>query len=261
MREAVAAAHSAYVRGGGGVARVVMVTNGTYVSGQVELLSGVHLHVSPTATLLASSDLRNFPGSVGSDAAGVWGVVYANGARNIGLVGGGTVDGAYSRYIARYDDVNKEFVPRGWPGCPPTNNTSVCRPKLVFFRSSTDVLVDEVMLTGSAFWTFHLLNCSRVRVTGIRVRGDARFPNNDGIDIDSSQHVALAGVDIDTADDGICIKSTRGMQETFDVSVHDATIRSRSSAIKFGSTTPADIGLYPIVTLEKQMLNMIGKLV
>jgi len=51
----------------------------------------------------------------------------------------------------------------------------------------------------------------------------------------------LENSSIDTADDGICIKSTLGMQDTFNVTVRHVSVRSRSSAVKFGSTTPTDI--------------------
>ncbi len=43
------------------------------------------------------------------------------------------------------------------------------------------------------------------------------------------------------ADDGVCIKSTPGMQSTSNIIVQRSRVRSRSSAIKFGSTTPVDI--------------------
>jgi hypothetical protein len=43
------------------------------------------------------------------------------------------------------------------------------------------------------------------------------------------------------ADDGVCIKSSPGMQSTSNVVVRRSRVRSRSSAIKFGSTTPVDI--------------------
>ena len=68
-----------------------------------------------------------------------------------------------------------------------------------------------------------------MRVNELQVHGDPRFPNNDGIDIDSSQHVVVTNSAIDTADDGVCIKSTRGMQDTAHIMVVNTTIRSRSS--------------------------------
>lgn len=83
--------------------------------------------------------------------------------------------------------------------------------------------------------------CRRVTVSHMRALGDARFPNNDGIDIDSSQHVLVQDSHIDVADDGVCVKSTAGMQDTYNITVRRVRVRSRSNAIKFGSTTPTDI--------------------
>jgi hypothetical protein len=42
-----------------------------------------------------------------------------------------------------------------------------------------------------------------VLVTNWTQRGDERWPNNDGIDIDSSSHVLVEKSSIDTADDGV----------------------------------------------------------
>lgn len=241
IRKAIAAAHTSYGASGKSRPTQVVLTDGTYVSGQVELLDGVHLNITEGTVLRATDDLRSFPFSHQSARVGIWGVVFANHSRNVGLVGGGTVDGDFAKYVKGFDEANVEFVPKGWPGCLPTNDTSACRPKLVYFDSSVDVVVDSVTLIGSAFWTFHLQNCSRVAITNMHVIGDPRFPNNDGIDIDSSQHVSVSDSSIDTADDGVCIKSTRGAQDTAFITVRNTKIRSRSSAIKFGSTTPTDI--------------------
>jgi polygalacturonase len=71
--------------------------------------------------------------------------------------------------------------------------------------------------------------------------GDPRWPNNDGIDIDSSQHVTLSHSDIDTGDDGVCLKTTLGCMDLFNITVSDVRVHSRSSAVKFGSATPVDM--------------------
>ena len=56
--------------------------------------------------------------------------------------------------------------------------------------------------------------------------GDERWPNNDGIDIDSSSDVLLERSAIDTADDGVCIKgSTFPLGRVHNVTVRDCTVR------------------------------------
>ena len=55
--------------------------------------------------------------------------------------------------------MNIEFVAKGWEGCT-GKTTDDCRPMLVKLVSSSGITVRDVTLTASAFWTFHLLNCS-----------------------------------------------------------------------------------------------------
>ena len=233
---AVAAAHASYA--GSGAAANVLVADGTYVSGNVELLSGVVLRVEPSGTLLGSNDPSQFPQT--QTSAGSWGIVTAHGARDVGIVGGGVLDGNFSAYIRSFDAANVEFVAGGWAGCA-GNTTNDCRPMLVKLVNSTNVVVADVTLRGSPFWTMHLLNCSGVLVSNVTQRGDPRFPNNDGVDIDSSQHVQVLDSTFETADDGVCIKSTGGCMDVFNVTVRNVSISSRSSAIKFGSATPVDM--------------------
>ena len=233
---AVAAAHASFAATGA-VASVV-VADGVYVTGCVALLSGVHLRVEASGTLLASNDPAQYPQD--RTSAGSWGVVTADGASDIGIVGGGTLDGNFSAYIGAWDAANVEFVAKGWAGCA-GNTTNDCRPMLVKLVNSSRVVITDVTLTGSPFWTAHLLNCSGVLVERVTQRGDPRFPNNDGIDIDSSQHVLVRDSTFDTADDGVCIKSTPGCMDTYNVTVRNVSVSSRSNAIKFGSATPVDI--------------------
>ena len=72
--------------------------------------------------------------------------------------------------------------------------------------------------------------------------GDWRWPNNDGIDPDSSRNITISHTFIDTGDDNICPKSSKGKGELSNLLVVDCQLRSRSSAIKFGSAT--EVSLY-----------------
>jgi polygalacturonase len=92
----------------------------------------------------------------------------------------------------------------------------------------------------SVFWTTHIVNSTDVTVSNLYIRGDYNIPNNDGIDIDSSENVDVRNVDIDTADDAICIKTTQAGRGVKNVLVKGGVLASRSAAIKFGSESVAD---------------------
>jgi polygalacturonase len=100
---------------------------------------------------------------------------------------------------------------------------------------STRVIVRDITFRGSPDWTLHVLNCTYVHVYNWTQIGDHRWPNNDGLDIESSSHVLVERSRISTGDDGVCIKGSAPGAPVFNVTVRACTISSRSSAVKFGS--------------------------
>jgi len=227
---ATAAASAAYAATG--QPQVVEATGGgVYLSGQVLLASGVVLSVGPDTTLLASSNVSDYP----SDQS-LWVFVLGLGVHDSGIVGGGVVDGNQPAYVGGWDPVNEEFLVKTWPNC-----TGECRPRTVQYRTCVRMVLSDVTVQNSPDWTIHILNSSYVNVTRLQQYGDYHWPNNDGIDIDSSAYVSVTQSSFNTGDDAICIKSTLGCGEVHDVVVSDCTARSRSSAIKFGSATPVSM--------------------
>ena len=70
--------------------------------------------------------------------------------------------------------------------------------------------VTDITLQNSPDWTFHILNSTNVVVRGVTQYGDSRWPNNDGIDIDSRQvrrHVV--GID------GACCRVAADLTHSF----------------------------------------------
>lgn len=123
---------------------------------------------------------------------------------------------------------------------PSCNEWKQCRPRLLGVVNSAYITLSNLQILDSVFWTTHVLNSSYVTLTDLYIRGDYNIPNNDGIDIDSSSHVVVKHVDIDTADDCICIKSNYASMPTQHVMVSGGKAASRSAAIKFGSESNAD---------------------
>ena len=223
---ALGAAHAYFLASG--APGTVVADAGTFLSGQIVLLSGTTLSVGPGAVLLASANASDYPA-----AQAQWAFLYSSGATGIAVTGGGVVNGNFEQYIGGFEAAWDEFVPVGWPGC-----SGECRPRLAMLTDSTRITVSNVSFVGSPDWTFHLLNCSYVHVYNWTQRGDERWPNNDGIDLDSSSHVLVEDSDIDTADDGVCIKGSTPGGASVNVTVRNCRIRSRSSAVKYGSNCP-----------------------
>ena len=63
------------------------------------------------------------------------------------------------------------------------------RPPLIQILGGRRVLLSGYTATHSPFWVNHLVYIEHATVRGIRV--DSRFPNNDGVDVDSSRYVLV----------------------------------------------------------------------
>jgi polygalacturonase len=130
------------------------------------------------------------------------------------------------------------------------NEWKQCRPRLLGVINSSQITLSNLRILDSVFWTTHILNSSHVTVTDVYIRGDYNIPNNDGIDVDSSVDVIVRNVDIDTADDCICIKAHYPNMPTENVLVSGGILASRSAAIKFGSESRGDFRNITIENIE-----------
>jgi len=223
---------AAFAAGGG----LVVLQGGQFLTGRISLQSRVYLDVRPDAVLKGSWDPADYP--VKSNE---WVVVSAVGATSTGIVGGGVLDGqALPGFLLSYVRSEDQLQPVRWTE-PSFNCTGECRPRLVEFEQCDDVLVRDVTLQNSADWTSRYFNSTNVLVHNITVHGDLRWPNNDGIDPDSSENVTISNSTVHTGDDGVCLKSTCGARPLRNVLVQGMEIRSRSAAVKLGSSTCADM--------------------
>lgn len=119
-----------------------------------------------------------------------------------------------------------------WPDSS-CHSRKQCRPRLLGVVSSSDVMITNIQLVDSVFWTTHVVNSSDVILSNLNIWGDYDIPNNDGIDIDSSENIEVRDVNIDTADDAICIKTTHEGVATRNVLVTGALL-SDSLVVNLG---------------------------
>lgn len=125
-------------------------------------------------------------------------LVWAQEVTNASVVGGGTLYGNAEYYIDYYDDQYKRFEPFLY-----------FRPKVVFLNESSYVWLHNISAENSSDWTIHIKNSFHVFIDHVNVYGDRLFPNNDGIDPDSSSYVTISNCRVDVADDGICVSTVR----------------------------------------------------
>jgi polygalacturonase len=214
---------------GGG--QVVVPSGSKFTIATIVLKSGVDLHLERGAMLQGSphhGDFTRFSSlPVTFDPApppriGV--IVYADGADDIAITGPGRIDGNDMAYVTE----------KG----PFIYTCLELRPFAVVLRNCRHILLRDFSLTNSAFWTLRLQGCDDANIDGMRIDGDLRMPNNDGIDIDWSSNVRIHGCDISTGDDCISLKTaplSDGVSRPCEnVVISGCTVRSRSAGIVLG---------------------------
>ncbi|XP_009621433.1 putative polygalacturonase [Nicotiana tabacum] len=82
------------------------------------------------------------------------------------------------------------------------------RGPLVQIMWSTDIIISNITLQDSPFWTLHPYDCKNVTIRNVTILAPiAGAPNTDGIDPDSCEDVLIENCYISVGDDGIAIKS------------------------------------------------------
>lgn len=243
--EAFADAIDVLSQNGGG--RVVVPT-GVWLSGPITLKDNIELHIKPDAVLLFSTDRDLYPivetVFEGLDTKRCLAPINADGAKNIAITGGGTIDGNGDswRQVKKskmapsqwkkllksggytnakgdiwYPDsssirgsiVSDAFnVPQGLETEEEWNSVKTyLRPVLIGLKNCENVLLEDCLFQNSPCWNIHPLMCKSVIIKNIRVRNPWYSQNGDGLDIDSCEDVLVVDSSFDVGDDAICIKS------------------------------------------------------
>ena len=197
----------------------VVLSGGAFLSGTLILKSHVILDIEAGAILLGSTKLVDYPAHVPTlrsytDNYTDKSLIYAEKQENIGIIGQGAIDGQGG---------NKAFQRKPYKQ----------RPYLIRVIECRNVVVRGVTLRNSAMWTHHYLGCENVLIDGLTVQGHVNG-NNDGVDVDSCEKVRIANCNINTLDDGICLKSTADRPCRY-VTVTNCVVRSLCNGIKCGT--------------------------
>jgi polygalacturonase len=214
-----AAIEKASAAGGG---RVVL-SKGVWLSrGPVHLRSRIELHLEEGARLLFSPDPADFLPVVktrweGTEVMTYSPLVYARDVEDVAVTGPGTIDGnEKSGFHAWHPKAEPDFRRlrrMGFDGVPLAQRVfgegTHLRPPLVQIFGGRRVLLEGYTARHSPFWVNHLVYVEHATVRGLRV--DSRFPNNDGVDVDSSRQVLVERCAFTTGDDSVVIKSGRDL--------------------------------------------------
>ncbi|MDQ8179151.1 glycoside hydrolase family 28 protein [Pelagicoccus sp. SDUM812005] len=219
-RPAILAAIEAASAEGGG--QVVIPPGEWRCQGPIHLRSRIELHISEGATLLFSGEAANYLPVVktrweGTELYTYSPLIYARDVEDVAITGTGTIDGnAESEFLAWYTkaeaDVHR-LRKMGFEGAPVEERQfgagTFLRPPTVQVFGGERVFLSGYKVVNSPFWVNHLVYVKHATVRNLRI--DSHFPNNDGIDVESSSLVLVEGNVFRTGDDSVVIKSGRDL--------------------------------------------------
>ena len=191
---------------GGGV---IVVPEGTFLTGALFFKPGVDLYLHEGGMLKGSDDIADYPIRM-TRVEGLWkkyftAMINADGCDGFTIAGKGTIDGNGHRAWKAF------WLRREWK--PDCTNLEEQRAKLVFISNSKDVTVAGVSLLNAMFWSNHIYKCSRVRYLNCRIVTPlipVPAPSTDALDIDACTDVHVKNCYVSVNDDGIVIKGGKG---------------------------------------------------
>lgn len=199
----------------------VVVGKGTYrLNGNLVLKSNVNLHIEKDACLLFSGKSEDFLPVVqtrweGTELYGHSPMIYAYHADNVAITGEGIIDAQAGLEFASWADIEAPDRDRlrdmGEKMTPLYERIfgegTKLRPSCIQFLGCSRILVENVTIRNSPFWTIHPVYCDNVIVRGVTI--DSHYPNNDGCDPESTSNVLIENCTFRTGDDAIAIKAGR----------------------------------------------------
>ena len=217
--------------GAAGGGRVV-VPRGTFLTGTVELKSGVTLHLDEGAVLLGSGNLSDYVTRVWGHHNDItpWHLVLAEDCERIAITGAGTIRGNGPAFW-------ETDRPSDWHFWKP--KIERVSPMIELVRCK-QVLIERVRIEESAGWTLHLHDCDHSRIEGITIRNTWFGPNCDGIDLTGCHDAIIHGCDIDTADDAIALKTSEYSRSCERIAISDCILRTSCVGVRIGYESRED---------------------
>jgi polygalacturonase len=201
----------------------VTVPKGNFLTGTFSLKSNVHLFLEEGGVILGSPYMKDYTdiydGMYGRRSSPFKCLVHACNQSKVMISGKGAINGnAQIGGTGEFRD---------------TGNNDM-RPPLFLFENCTDLTIKEITFRQSLMWTAIFDHCQQVWVDRVKII-ENYFYNADGIDILDCVDFLIENCDINTDDDGICLKSNaRGCDR---VIVRNNRVRSLCNAFKMGTSS------------------------
>jgi polygalacturonase len=233
---------------------VVRIPTGRFLTGPIDMVSNMTLHLDEGAVLLFTDDPDDYPlvetRWEGTMRQARRPLLWARDCRNIKITGSGVIDGQGQRWWRplQAGRLQRPRNPTTAPASRPWDDDgSRRRPPLVQLRDCDGILVDGVTFQNSPFWTMHLLFSDNIIVRRAKFFAPEDGPNTDAMDIDSCRRVLVEDCYADVGDDAFTLKSGRDAdgrrvgRPTEDVTVRRCVVKHAHGGVTIGSEMSGDI--------------------
>ena len=217
----------------------VLLEDGTYMTGSIVLRSNVNLHIEQNAVLLGSPNCRDYPEkqnlkhviSENLPRTRNASMIFAEECENISITGMGKIDCNGTRFVREKQGE--------WTGWRFERIDAPTPPRVVFFAGCRNIKIEDItMLNQPSGWSYWIHDCDYVVFDKCKILAEVRYPNNDGIHINSSRNVTVSNCDIVTGDDCIVVRANnRSLAENKvceKVTVTNCNLTSYSGGIRIG---------------------------
>ena len=219
------------------------LTAGRYLTGGLMLRSGVELYLEEGATLLGSTNSYDYFLVATKTVDDGWAdnasmaLLMADHAEHVAITGKGIIDGQGLQLALNADSLHHTGErPDARYNVRRQRPSELVRPKLLFFYESKDIRIEGIAARSSANWGLSFDLCQQITLHDLDIENRAYW-NNDGIDLTDCSDVLVDGCRINSADDGVCLKSYHPQACCHDIEVRNCHIRSSASAVKFGTAS------------------------
>ncbi len=188
------------------------LSKGKYLTVVSILKSEVTLFLNDGAVILGSTNPADYrkvegtdsPVSPNSSDNSKLALILSFNAKNVGITGNGCIDGQGQKLALNIDSLYliENPIDTRHPKRPHEN----LRPKLTIFMKCENVNISGVTVKNASCWVMTYELCKNVNINNIKVESRA-FWNNDGMDITDCKNVKITNCNVNSADDGICLKS------------------------------------------------------
>ncbi len=220
----------------------IVFPKGIYLSGSLVIQNNVELHFEKDAILLGSTNPYDYikvehddaPVSPNSMDNSKLALLLAYKVDNISITGEGEINGQ-GRELALVIDSLHHIGERVDPNYR-TRVGETFRPKIINFMLCSNVNVKDVTIKNSSCWVQTYEICRNLRIDNVKVQSRAYW-NNDGMDITDCRNVRITNCIVNSADDGICLKSYYPGYYNDSIYVSNCNITTSASAVKLGTAS------------------------